>query len=38
MEDNSNDCHQNTNLSAEDGLKMDSNEPKQQPTQQQRRR
>ena len=34
-EENSSVCHQNTNLSEADGLKMDSNEPKQQPTQQQ---
>jgi len=34
-EENSSDCHQNTNLSEADGLKMDSNEPKQQHTKQQ---
>jgi len=37
-EENSSDCHQNTNLSEAVGLKMDSNEPKQQPTEQQKKR
>lgn len=34
-EENSSDCHPNTNSSEADGPKMDSNEPKQQPTKQQ---
>ena len=37
MDENSHDCLQNTNLSEADGLKMDSNEPKKQPTQQQKK-
>ena len=37
-EENSSDCLQNTNSKTVDGLKTDSNEPKQQPTEQQRRR
>lgn len=36
-EENSSDCHPNTNLRTDHGVKMDSKEPKQQPTEQQRK-